>query len=129
MLPASFLLSQDYLTIGPDGHYYQLRDYNANDNEITGGFGTVRFAEDLATKHLFAIKCNNRDDDSLIEAMETEARLLSKLGPHINLIRMYGAVLDREENKFSPTRMYKLMMELSQRKCTLSCHIANLSVH
>ncbi len=107
---------QDYLTIGEDGHYYQLRDYNASDNLGCGGFGTVRLAEDLASKHLFAIKCNNKDEDSIIESIETEARLLSRLGPHVNVIQMYGAVLDCEEHAFVPARVYKLMMELSERK-------------
>ena len=117
LLSASSSIPQDFLTVGSDGHYYQFRDYNANDNMILdGSIGSVRFAEDLSSNHLFAIKCNKRDDDSIIELIETEARLLSRLGPHTNVIQMYGAVLDCQEHEFLPTRIFKLFMELSQRK-------------
>ena len=110
-------LPQDYLTVGSDGHYYQCRDYNAFDNLTkSGGFGTIRFAKDLTTEHHFAIKCNNKDDDNFVESMETEAKMLARLRHHENVIQMFGAVVDNEQSEFHPTRMYKLMMELAERK-------------
>lgn len=113
---------QDYLRVGSDGHYYQRRDYNSNENLAKkGGFGTVRFAKDLTNDNMFAIKCNNSDSDSIIDSIDTEARLLSRLGPHENVIQMYGAVLDCEEHAFLPNRMYKLMMELAERKWGYVC--------
>lgn len=112
-------LPQDYLTIGPDNHYFKDRDYmyNADDNFIEkGSFSIVASAEDLASNHLFAIKYNSVDDKTITESIETEARMLARLGPHANVIQMYGAVIDYQESELHPTRIYKLMMELAERK-------------
>ena len=76
----------------------------------------MRPATDLSNEHLFAIKCNIKEDEAFIQSMETEARMLARLGPHVNVVHMFGAVVDVLESSFHPTRMYKLLMELAERK-------------
>ena len=76
---------------------------------------TVRLAKDLTNHNLFIIKCNSNDSDS-IDSIDTEAHLLSQLGPHKNIIQMYGAVLDIQKHTSLPNKIYKLMMELAECK-------------
>lgn len=102
--------------MGSDSHYYQRRDYNANDTPLgVGGFGSIIYCRDLTSNQLFAVKRNNRPDESSIDSIHTEASLLSRLGLHSNVIQMYGAVIDEQESEFQPTKVYKLMMELAER--------------
>ena len=109
------LSPQDYLTLSQDGHYHQDRDYNVNKFTTCGGFGTViRIAKDLATHHLFAIKYSVVGDQVSVNAVKSEASILSQLSLHENVIRMYGAVMDVSDHQ--DTKIYKLMMELSERK-------------
>ena len=115
--PSSLIFMQDYLTIGKDYHYYWHRDYNARNIPLAeGAFGAIYPAEDLTSKHLFAIRQNNRDEEDIITSISREAVMLAHLGPHSNVIQMYGAVLDTQELLFHPTRICKLMMELAERK-------------
>ncbi len=82
----------------------------------SGGFGSIRCGTDLTSKYLFAIKTNNKDEESIIESIRTEARMLQRL-VHVNIIQMYGAVMDKEKSGYyHPTSRCKLMMELAERK-------------
>ena len=117
VLPIVFQTPQGTLSVGPDSHYYQRRDYNASDVPLgSGGFGSILYCKDLTSNQLFAVKHNIRADESVIESIHTEACLLSKLGLHNNVIQMYGAVIDEQDSDFQPTKVYKLMMELAERK-------------
>jgi serine/threonine protein kinase len=78
-----------------------------------GTFAAVKIGRDVSNSHLFAIKYNNSDDESVIEAIESEARLLARMGTHSNVIKMYGAVLDHQKHEFLPAVVYKVMLEYS----------------
>ena len=110
--------TQEYLVPGEDSFYYQHRDYYLNDvNKLgEGGFGTCVVGKDNTTEKLFAMKRNNKSDESIIDSIRSECFVLSRLSHHNHVIQFLGAVIDQEDNNVYLPRVCKMFMELADSK-------------
>ena len=107
--------TQDYLTPGEDGFYYEIRDYNLNETDLlgSGGFGSCLCAQDLTTEYMFAIKLNKIES---YKSILDECRILSHLSESDHIIKFLGAVIDEGELPTQPPLVCKMMMELAESK-------------
>lgn len=108
----SVLHMQEYLTPGPDGCYYKIRDYYVNEVELlgTGEFGACVCAQDNTTNKMFAIKQNKNDN---YKSIEDECFVLSLIPRHDNIIHFLGAVIDERDSPAQPPLLYRMMTELA----------------
>ena len=107
--------TQEYLTLGEDGFYYKIRDYNLNETDLLGSgeFGSVLWAQDLTTEKMFAIKQNKY---ACFKSIEYECLILSHLAENDHIVRFLGAVIDERELPTQPPLVCKMMMELAESK-------------
>ena len=105
---------QEYLTLGEDGFYHKVRDYNLNETDIlgSGGFGSCLWAQDLTTEEMFAIKQNK--DETFFKSIEEECHVLSHL-QHDHIVKFLGAVIE-ERDPPAAHPVCKMIMELAESK-------------
>ena len=81
-----------------------------------GRFGICVVGQDKATKSIFAMKRNNRDDMEQIESICWECNMLARLcGGHDNIVQFFGAVIEENEREYPP-RLCKMFMEFAESK-------------
>ena len=115
---------QEHLEIGPDGCYYERRNYNRVDNDLLGegGFGMVYACHDIRKETLFAIKCNNQSTEDKTTTMAKECDMLNSIGPHGHITRYFGSLVDDYGPEAIQGEMCKMLMECATSKCTLHEH-------
>lgn len=106
-------LSREHLEIGPDGCYYERRNYNRVDNDLLGegGFGMVYACHDICKDTLFAIKCNNQSTEDKTTTMAKECDMLNSIGPHGHITRYFGSLVDDYGPEAIQGEMCKMLME------------------
>ena len=78
-----------------------------------GGFSTCVVGQDKATKSIFAVKQNSRDDMDKIDLIRHECNTLARLHGHDNIVQFFGAVIDEDEGQY-PRRVCKMFMEFAE---------------
>ncbi|XP_019857702.1 PREDICTED: serine/threonine-protein kinase SBK1-like isoform X2 [Amphimedon queenslandica] len=109
-------INEKYLHLGPDGNYYEIRDYDRVDNEILGegGFGTVYACSDRYYQTMFAIKCNKHNSEEKVRNMNLECRVLDHIGHHTHITQLFGAMIDKNVSAcVYEGQKFKMLMELA----------------